>query len=288
MVLSGNPVAWNVGCVLYIFWVGGQCLIQFVDLIVWRDNAINVAPVWCDITIRFYIAASLGVVCSSLVINRRLYYIMSILTDLAIGLGIPIVGVALFWFYQGHRFDIYEGVGCIEEYPNTFLAYLLYIVWPIPIGLASATYCVLTLRTFLRQRREFHALTDANPHLTFGRYLRLMGLAALNALVIVPLAAYVVVANLRSKPMYEWRGLADLHWGFSRVDSIGAVMWRSHPAWVSTLNFRQWEPIACALVFFAFFGLAEEARRHYRRAFFRVAKRLGIKMSARTCSSNVD
>ena len=50
MVLSGNPVAWNVGCVLYIFWVGGQCLIQFVDLIVWRDNAINVAPVWCDIS----------------------------------------------------------------------------------------------------------------------------------------------------------------------------------------------------------------------------------------------
>ena len=108
-----------------------------------------------------------------------------------------------------------------------------------------------------------------------------MGLAALNALVIVPLAAYVVVANFRSKPMYEWRGLADLHWGFSRVDSVAAVTWRSHPAWVSTLNFRLWEPIACALVFFAFFGLAEEARRHYRRAFFHVAKRLGIKMSAR-------
>ena len=43
-------VAWNVGCVLHIFWVGGQCFIQFVDLVIWRENAINKAPVWCDIS----------------------------------------------------------------------------------------------------------------------------------------------------------------------------------------------------------------------------------------------
>ena len=41
--------AWNVGCVLYIFWVGGQCLFQAINVLVWRDNVINVAPVWCDI-----------------------------------------------------------------------------------------------------------------------------------------------------------------------------------------------------------------------------------------------
>ncbi len=42
--------AWNVGCVLYIFWIGGQCFIQFVDLLIWRESVRNIAPVWCDIS----------------------------------------------------------------------------------------------------------------------------------------------------------------------------------------------------------------------------------------------
>ena len=40
----------NIGCVLYIFWVGTQNLIQGVDTIIWRNNAENVAPVYCDIS----------------------------------------------------------------------------------------------------------------------------------------------------------------------------------------------------------------------------------------------
>ena len=45
-----STVAWNVGCVVYIFWIGGECLINFINMMIWRDNAINVAPVWCDIS----------------------------------------------------------------------------------------------------------------------------------------------------------------------------------------------------------------------------------------------
>ncbi|KAI1782648.1 pheromone A receptor-domain-containing protein [Ganoderma leucocontextum] len=89
--------AWNIGWVLYIFWIGGLWL--------WRENAINFAPVWCDISIRFYIASSVGVVSSSLVITHRLHHIVNmtatatdfsqaqrrrnVITDLLIGLGIP-------------------------------------------------------------------------------------------------------------------------------------------------------------------------------------------------------
>ena len=45
-----STVVWNVGCVVYIFWIGGECLINFINMMIWRDNAINVAPVWCDIS----------------------------------------------------------------------------------------------------------------------------------------------------------------------------------------------------------------------------------------------
>ncbi|KAI0694927.1 STE3-domain-containing protein [Cerioporus squamosus] len=282
--------AWNVGCVLYIFWMGGQCLLQFINMMIWRNNAINVAPVWCDITTRFNIASSLGVCCASLVINRRLYHIANVsavsisradkrrnlLTDLLIGLGIPVVGIALYWFYQGHRFDILEGIGCIEEYPNTFLAYLLYVCWPIPIGLVSATFCILTLRAFFQRRRQFNELMASNNNLTFNRYFRLMGLASIEILFTIPLTIYNIVENLRVAPIYEYRGLADLHYKFSRVNSMSAIAWRASPELVKVMNFRVWAPIGCAMVFFCFFGLAEEARKHYKLALSSVAKRVGI------------
>ncbi|RDX40478.1 putative fungal pheromoneG-protein-coupled receptor [Lentinus brumalis] len=282
--------AWNVGCVLYIFWMGGQCLIQFINMMIWRNNAINVVPVWCDITTRFTIASGLGVCCASLVINRRLYHIANVsavsmsradkrrnlLTDLLIGLGIPVVGVALYWFYQGHRFDILEGIGCIEEYPNTFLAYLLYVCWPIPIGLVSATYCTLTLRAFFHRRQQFNELMASNNNLSFNRYFRLMGLAAIEILFTIPLTIYNIVENLRVAPIYEYRGLADLHYRFSRVNSMSAIAWRASPELIKVMNFRVWAPIGCAILFFCFFGLAEEARRHYKLALSSVAKRVGI------------
>ncbi|TFK87793.1 putative fungal pheromoneG-protein-coupled receptor [Polyporus arcularius HHB13444] len=282
--------AWNVGCVLYIFWMGGECLIQFINMMIWRDNAINVAPVWCDITTRFNIASGLGVCCASLVINRRLYHIANVsavsmsradkrrnlLTDLLIGLGVPVVGVALYWFYQGHRFDILEGIGCIEEYPNTFLAYLLYVCWPIPIGLVSATYCTLTLRAFFHRRRQFNELMASNNNLTFNRYFRLMGLAAIEVLFTIPLTIYNIIENLRVAPIYEYRGLADLHYRFSRVNSMSAIAWRASPELIKVMNFRVWAPIGCAILFFCFFGLAEEARKHYKLALSSVAKRVGI------------
>ena len=59
--------------------------------------------------IRFYIGASIGVICASLVINRRLYHIANVsavsitradkrrnmITDLLIGLGIPLLSIAV-------------------------------------------------------------------------------------------------------------------------------------------------------------------------------------------------
>ncbi|KAI0741752.1 GPCR fungal pheromone mating factor [Daedaleopsis nitida] len=288
--------AWNMGCILYIFWIGGQCLVQFVDLMIWRDSAANVAPIWCDIAIRFYIASSLGAICATVVIIRRLYIVASVtsvaisrtekrrnvLTDLAIGLGVPVLSICLFWFYQSNRFEIVEGVGCVEEYPNTVVAFVLYMAWPIPIGLVTMVYCVLTLRAFFRQRREFDELirshTDVNRGLTSSRYFRLMALAALNAIFSVPVGVYTIVLNIRGGPLYEWRGLGDLHSDFGRVDVWTLAEWREDPGTITVINYRLWSPIAGALVFFAFFGMAEEARSHYRCALSSIASLLGIRI----------
>lgn len=42
---------------------------------------------------------------------------------------------------QGHRYDIYENVGCIPTLYNTWMAYPMVHMWPIIIGLVSGIYC---------------------------------------------------------------------------------------------------------------------------------------------------
>lgn len=52
LVISTNcwsVSAWNTGTCLYMIWTGLACLNQFINSIVWNGNAVNWAPVWCDI-----------------------------------------------------------------------------------------------------------------------------------------------------------------------------------------------------------------------------------------------
>lgn len=41
--------AWNAGTCLYMLWTAIALLNQFVNSIVWHGNALNPAPIWCDI-----------------------------------------------------------------------------------------------------------------------------------------------------------------------------------------------------------------------------------------------
>lgn len=52
MVLTPLPwhfQAWNAGTCLFMIWTAIACLNLAVNAIVWNNNALNVAPVWCDI-----------------------------------------------------------------------------------------------------------------------------------------------------------------------------------------------------------------------------------------------
>ena len=88
---SWHLQAWNAGTCMYMFWAGLASLVQFVNSIVWHDNARNPIPVWCDISMcvsppcqlwlirllatKFIIGAGVGIPAASLCINRRLYTI---------------------------------------------------------------------------------------------------------------------------------------------------------------------------------------------------------------------
>ena len=60
--------------------------------------------------------------------------------------------------YQGHRFDILEGVGFIEAYLNTYFSIFPNTIWPILIELASVIYAVFALRDTLNRIKDFKRL----------------------------------------------------------------------------------------------------------------------------------
>lgn len=273
--------AWNSGTCLYIVWTAMACLNQFVNSVVWHGNVINHAPVWCDISTRLMIGIAVAIPSASLCINRRLYKIASVQTvsitrkdkqkavliDMIIGVGIPVTQMVLQYIVQGHRFDIIEDIGC---YPVTYItppAFVLVLVWPLVIGLISAIFCVLTLKAFLERRAQFSELLLTHSSLTMTRYFRLMALASADLLCTVPYSAYGIYLNLRDVPISPWKGWADTHFNFSKVGQITAVAWHTNRNVAVALELSRWVIPVCAILFFGFFGFADEAQRNYSRVF---------------------
>ncbi|KAL5525152.1 STE3_2 [Sanghuangporus sanghuang] len=281
--------AWNVGTCSFMLWTAVASLSWFVNSIVWKDNAINWAPVWCDITSRIIIATSVAIPASSLTITRRLYKISRVQTvmssqkerrkelavDLSICVGLPVFVMILYYFVQGHRFNILEQIGCFPVTVNTPPAYAFVWMWPLLLGTISMVYCIFTIIAFLKRRREMSQFLNSSSQITFSRYFRLMVLAMMDTSFTIPLASLVIWLNTTQSEISPWKGLADVHWGFSRVEQIPAVLWRMERWNVVSLHLDRSLIIFCAVEFFVFFGFAEENRKNYARVYWTIMKRFG-------------
>ncbi|KAG1751804.1 putative fungal pheromone GPCR, STE3-type [Suillus lakei] len=281
--------AWNAGTCVYMLWGAISCLIQFVNSIIWRSNALNVAPVWCDISTKLLIGASIGIPASALCISRRLYTIAVIKTaspthedkrraviiDLSISIGIPVVVMALHYIVQGHRFDILEDVGCWPATYNVIPAYFLVYMWPSLLGCISFVYSGLTLAAFYKRRLQFNSLISANNSMNANRYVRLMMLSVIEMAFTVPISIYSVYISGTSIPMESWVSFSDTHYNFSYVGLIPAAEWTSNSIYKQSIDLTQWLFPVCAFMFFALFGFASEARRQYQLYFLWIAKRFG-------------
>ncbi|EIW84608.1 STE3-like pheromone receptor [Coniophora puteana RWD-64-598 SS2] len=288
--LPWHMESWNVGTCMYMIWTGLACLNLFINSVVWSHDVLDKAPVWCDISTRFMIGSAVAIPAASLCINRRLYHIASVSTvmktraqrrrdimvDLSIGLGIPILEMVLQYVVQGHRFNIYEEVGCYPFTYNTPPAYPLVFAWPVAIGCVSAVYCALTIRELAQRRAQFKELLSANQNLSSGRYFRLMGLAGVEILGTVPIGCYSIYLNASAEQIEPWISWENVHSNFSRVRQYPSIVWRSSTLGENSIELSRWIVVVCALIFFAFFGFADEARKHYKIALTSAAKTLGV------------
>jgi len=287
--------AWNTGTCLYMAWAGIGCLVQCVNSIIWNNNVIIRAKVYCDIAIRIQVALNVAIPACSLCINRRLYKITNmkavmitrsekrraIVIDLLIGIGIPILQMILHYIVSGHRFNLYEDFGpsysAVLRPPTFFLIY----AWPLVIGCVSLVYCVLTIHTLLKREHQFRQVMSSNRNLNRSRYFRLMALSGIEILGTIPVAIYWIVYNSKNG-VTPWVSWEDVHSYYYRIPQFANVVWKNDQAIVVGLEGFRWSLVACAFVFFAFFGFADEARQHYRLVYTSLASRIGISTTSTT------
>ncbi|KAF7974532.1 hypothetical protein HWV62_13763 [Athelia sp. TMB] len=283
-----------------MMWTGLGCLIYFINGVVWADNVIVTHPLWCDITSRFMTGMAVGIPCAALCIQRRLYLIATvrsvtttkaekrraIYVDLAIGVGIPVLEMILQVVVQGHRFDVYETFGCFPTTYGTPVAYALVLTWPTIIGMISACYCTLTIIALAKRRSEYNTMLS-NGGVNSSRYLRLMALAAIDVLCTTPLSAYLSIYLNAVSGIPAWKGWADTHYQFNTWGQYPTFVWASNYDFALSIELSKWSPFMCAIVFFAFFGFAQEARKNYRLAFDSVARKVGYTTSGGMSSGGV-
>jgi len=77
-------------------------------------------------------------------------------------------------------------------------------------------------------------------------------------------------------PVFPWISWDDTHAHYSRVVQFPSSIWRAQPAFSVLLESSRWLTVLAAFVFFAFFGFAEEARKHYRMAYSFASSRLHL------------
>jgi pheromone a factor receptor len=86
----------------------------------------------------------------------------------------------------------------------------------------------------------------------------------------------MLIRNTVYTVVAPWKGWADTHADFSRVDQIPAIVWRAIPGMEPTFELSRWLTVFCAFMFFFFFGFAEEARKNYHTVVQSFAKRVGL------------
>ncbi|KAJ7818248.1 hypothetical protein B0H13DRAFT_2379061 [Mycena leptocephala] len=102
-----------------------------------------------------------------------------------------------------------------------------------------------------------------------------MALASTDLILTIPLASFVLYSNVSITGLSPCISWADTHSNFSRMMQVPGIYWRADPWGAASVETLRWVTVACALLFFAYFGFADETIKNYRGAFNSVAKRMG-------------
>lgn len=118
--------------------------------------------------------------------------------------------------------------------------------------------------------------------MNISRYLRLILLALIDIVLTTPLSIYSIYIANKGVGMAPWISWQDTHFNFGRVGLVPALIWRGDRSFEISVELTRWLPVFCAFIFFALFGFAAEAQKHYSLFFRWVAKLLNFNAQSST------
>ncbi|CAE6486898.1 unnamed protein product [Rhizoctonia solani] len=296
IVLVLLPISWhwkakNTGTLLYIGWTVLANLNVMINSIMWRGSYEDLAPRWCDISIKIIIGQSVGLTAAALCINRKLYNIATIqsvtitheskrrdvIVDLCLGILFPIIVMALHYVVQPTQYSLIENIGCWPVVHNSLLAIPMVYMWPIIISCISFIYCTLSIRGFLKAHRQFNqVLSHSGSGINMSRYFRLMALASEEMLFSIPFATYLLKQNLTILPQIPWISWQDTHGDYDTISKTPWIILKAIGPGFNAVMISLWVLPAGGFLFFVWFGLSGEALATYKSMFYTIAAPFGI------------
>ena len=143
-------------------------------------------------------------------------------------------------------------------------------------GRSADPFLVMTIYNFQKRGRQLREVLSTHSNLNTSRYIRLMLLASMELFANFPLTIYIIWRNATQYEVFPYISWYNVHVGFSKVNQYPRILWGDDPELVSGIEMQRWLTVACALVFVVFFGFADEARKHYSKAYTSIASRLGL------------
>lgn len=142
----------------------------------------------------------------------------------------------------------------------TFVYSSKYLKCPRFCSSVNTAFTGIALMHFLRHRITFaRHLENSSSGLTTSRYLRLMAMAFTE--IVVTAVSSSITLWFTSLGLRPWTNWADVHWDFSRVDTVVMAF---APPMVANYYYAIWYIIpVSSLIFFAFFAFGQEAVKEY-------------------------
>ncbi|KAJ7118307.1 GPCR fungal pheromone mating factor [Mycena epipterygia] len=284
LVLVPFPWHWrarNTATLSIMAWLFVSNVTYAVRSIIWSGRTDEVVPVWCDIVTKVDIGATAALPACSLSLAIQLWRVASdamrvthkrttLILDLTLCWGYPALTMILHYIVQGHRFDIFEDLGCRPEtYVSIPTIFLLY--GPISVVVVlTFVFSGLGFATFYRRRRTFaQFLKSTNSSFTTPRYLRLMAITVVLAVWGAAVIGVVFWLSFRDgiRPYKSW---AFVHSDFSRVIQFPTAL---VPPDLLLWSYVSWWTIpVTGYIFFCFFSFGEDAVKEYGPWFGWVAR----------------
>ncbi|KAF7375579.1 Pheromone receptor Rcb2 B44 [Mycena sanguinolenta] len=188
LLLVPLPWHWRAGntpTLSMIAWLFTSNLTYGINAIIWSGSVDNIAPVWCDIASKIEIGATAAGPATCLALVLRLWRVATsrpnnrktFALDLVLCWGYPVVTMGLHYIVQGHRFNIYEDVGCAE---TTYVSIPAILILYGPVSAIAGfnfVFGCLAFYSFWRHRSRFAASLarqKASSSFNMRRYVRAM------------------------------------------------------------------------------------------------------------------